>query len=195
MPRVVKPGVGATILSGFVPTVTVGNAVTVLPGTGQLLLAGFVPSVLTPEAVRPGAGTLLLTGFVPTVTVSGGGVTAAPGTGQLTLAGLAPTVQIIVRPWTTSGGSPPVPVGYYKREYVGRPGKARDYTKVDAPTPVEVAAVTAVLRPPAMEEPSVGIARALASAQRHGGMQHEWQRTQQAAAHVAAMLLLGEFDD
>jgi hypothetical protein len=93
----ITPGVGATTLAGFAPTI--GLPVTVTSGVGGLTITGFAPTLERPVTITSGVGGVTIQGYAPTIEVTAG-TTVSPGVGNLQVTGFAPTVglPVTIRP-------------------------------------------------------------------------------------------------
>lgn len=98
----VLPAVGAIVIAGLAPTVSVTANQNITIGIGAVTIVGLAPTIQTPRNIQTDLGVILIVGLSPTVSVSDNkNITA--GIGAITIVGLAPTVSVTNNQNITAG--------------------------------------------------------------------------------------------
>lgn len=123
-PQTAYPLTATLSVDGVAPSVSISDNKVISPGAGNLILSGFTPNVLVSLTVYPLQGNLVVTGLPPTQ-VASDNKTVYPLSGSVILTGFAPAFEqsVLVTPETASlilsGNRPdPIGVGYYRNNIV-----------------------------------------------------------------------------
>lgn len=134
-PQTAYPLTATLSVDGVAPSVSISDNKVISPGAGNLILSGFTPNVLVSLTIYPLQGNLVVTGVAPN-TIASDNKTVYPLSGSVILTGLAPRFDqsVLVYPKSSelivSGKVPDaIAIGYYREKVINATvSLAGDYT-------------------------------------------------------------------